>query len=52
MKTFIYFFKNNPNDILGKIKAEDIVDAISIASQKKNMGINEFLEIFEIYERK
>jgi hypothetical protein len=52
MKTFVYFFKNNPDDILGKIKVKNLEEAIWVASNIKNIPPSEFLEIFEIYERK
>jgi hypothetical protein len=50
MQTFIYFFKSNPSDILGTIKADSLGEAIFLASRLKNLGKKEFLEIFEIIQ--
>jgi hypothetical protein len=52
MKTFVYFFKNNPDDVLGKIQARNSEEAIEIASKIKQIEIPSFLKIFEIHERK
>lgn len=50
MKTYYFFYKNNPKDILGKVKAHTLIDAIESASNVKQLPIEEFIKIFEVKE--
>lgn len=50
MKTYYFFYKNTPNDILGKFKAYTLIEAVERAAYLKQLPIKEFNEIFEVKE--
>lgn len=52
MKKFGFYSKNNTQEPLGVIEAEDIEEAIILASQIKDLPLSEFLKIFVVKEYK
>jgi hypothetical protein len=53
MPVFIYYRKNDPKkEPYGKFEAVDLEDAILIASHIKDMSEDDFLNIFEVEEKK
>ena len=51
MKTFIYYIKlDSTREAINKVSAEDFDDAILIASQIKQLSIEEFSKLFSIEE--
>jgi len=52
MKTFALFTRNNPDEIINKIEANDIVEAISMFSKIKHLETKALTDIFSVSEIK
>jgi hypothetical protein len=52
MRTFALFTKNNPSEIINKVEADDIVDAISLFSEIKKLDSKSLTSIFSVSEIK